>query len=73
MWNLQHTLLEIGDLAEEYFEGTDTEAAMHGEIMNIALQARTQFKDDPFLPEILSMELFGLQYFQRWDDLMKAC
>jgi TolB-like protein len=73
VWNLQHTLLEIGDLAEEYFEDTDTEAAMHREIMNIALQARTQLKDDPFLPEILYMELFGLQYFQRWDDLMKAC
>ncbi len=73
VWNLQHTLLEIGGLAEEYFEDTDTEAAMHREIMNIALQARTQLKDDPFLPEILYMELFGLQYFQRWDDLMKAC
>jgi len=73
VWNLQHTLLEIGGLAQEYFEDTDTEAAMHREIMNIALQARTQLKDDPFLPEILYMELFGLQYFQRWDDLMKAC
>ena len=73
VWNLQHTLLEIGGLAQEYFEDTDTEAAMHREIMNIALQSRTQLKDDPFLPEILYMELFGLQYFQRWDDLMKAC
>ncbi len=73
VWNLQHTLMEIGDLAEEYFEDTETEAAMHAEIMNIAGQARARFKDDPFLPEILYMELFGLQYFERYEDLMKAC
>jgi hypothetical protein len=65
--------MEIGDKAQEYFEDTETETAMHREIMNIALQARTQLKDDPFLPEILYMELFGLQYFQRWDDVLKAC
>jgi curli biogenesis system outer membrane secretion channel CsgG len=72
-WNLQHALMEIGDLAQEYFEDSETEAAMYREIMNITQQSRTRFKDDPFLPEILYMELFGLQYFEKWDDVMKAC
>jgi TolB-like protein len=73
VWNLQMTLQEIGDKAAEYFEDTGTESRMHTENLNIVQQARTQFKTDPFLPEILYQELFSLQYFKRWDDVMKAC
>ncbi|MBN1797596.1 MAG: hypothetical protein JW822_03405 [Spirochaetales bacterium] len=72
-WELEHTLLEIADKSEEYFNDTETGAQMHREILFIAEQARTQFKDDPFLPEILYMELFALQYFEEWQKLMKAC
>jgi TolB-like protein len=72
-WELEHTLLEIADKSEEYFNDVETEAQMHREILFIVEQARTQFKDDPFLPEILYMELFALQYFKEWQKLMKAC
>jgi TolB-like protein len=72
-WELEHTLLEIADKSEEYFNDVETEARMHREILFIVEQARIQFKDDPFLPEILYMELFALQYFEEWEKLMKAC
>jgi TolB-like protein len=52
-WNLQNTLTEIGDKAVEYFQDTETEIRMHNENLAIAKDARTRFKDDPFLPEIL--------------------
>ncbi len=72
-WNLQNTLTEIGDKAEEYFQDTETQARMHRENLAIVADARTRYKDDPFLPEVLYWELFSLQYFQRWDDVMAAC
>ncbi|MEJ2665261.1 MAG: CsgG/HfaB family protein, partial [Spirochaetia bacterium] len=72
-WELEHTLLEIADKSEEYFDDSETGARMHKEILYIVEQSRTQFKDDPFLPEILYMELFALQYFKKWQELMKSC
>jgi TolB-like protein len=72
-WELEHTLMEIADNSEEYFNDTDTEAQMYKEILYIVEQSRTQFKNDPFLPEILYMELFALQYFEKWQELMKSC
>jgi TolB-like protein len=72
-WELQHTLLEIADKAEEYFSDAETESLMYKEVMYITEQSRTQFKEDPFLPEILYMELFSLQYFKKWQELMRSC
>lgn len=72
-WELQHTLLEIADKAEEYFEDLETVERMHREIMFITDQARVQLKDDPFFPEIVYMELFSLQYFEEWERLMQVC
>jgi len=72
-WELQNTLMEIADDSEEYFGDIEIEACMYNEIIYIAQQARTQFKDDPFLPEILYNELFSLKYFKKWQELMKAC
>ncbi|MBN1523610.1 MAG: hypothetical protein JW904_03910 [Spirochaetales bacterium] len=73
VWNLQHILMEIGDKSVEYFEDTATEEKMYIEIMFITQQSRTQLAGDPFLPEILYMELFSLKHFREWEKLMAAC
>jgi TolB-like protein len=72
-WELQNTLREIGDQAEENFGDKDTAVRMNQEVMLIAAQARVTFKDDPFLPEILYQEVLSLRYFEDWEKLMRAC
>ncbi len=72
-WELQNTLREIGDHAEEDFGDKDTALRMNKEIMLIAARARVTFKDDVFLPEILYQEVLTLNYFTDWEKLMRAC
>jgi TolB-like protein len=72
-WELQNTLHEIADQAEENFGDKETAVRMHNEVMLIAAQARVTFKDDVFLPEILYQEVLSLNYFEDWQKLMTAC
>jgi TolB-like protein len=72
-WELQNTLREIGDQAEENFGDKTMADRMNREVMHITDQGRSTFKDDPFLPEILYQEVLALSYFQDWQKMMTAC
>ncbi len=72
-WELQMTLLEIADQAEENFEDAETAALMHGENLRIVDRARVKLLGDPFYWDVLYWEIFSLQYFQRWQQMMRAC
>lgn len=61
-WNLQMTLMEIGDKYEEYFEDEDMMKAYYAEAARIAGPARTAFASDPNLAEILYAELLATRH-----------
>ncbi len=72
-WELQMTLLEIANQAEESFEDAETAARMHKENLHIVEQARVRLSGDPFYWDVLYWEIFSLQYFEQWDKVMRAC
>ncbi len=72
-WELQNTLREIADAAEENFEDTDTAARMHKEVLHITEQARVTLKSDVFFPEVLYQALLTLVHFKQWQQVMQAC
>jgi tetratricopeptide (TPR) repeat protein len=72
-WELQNTLHEIADAAEENFNDEATAQRMYREVIHITDQARVTLKDDPFFPEILYQELLALRYMEQWEAVMKSC
>ncbi len=73
LWNLQITLLEIGQKSLEYFDDIDTADSSHREIAALAERSRDHFADDPFLPEILYFAIFSFIYFEQWEVVLTSC
>ncbi len=73
MWNLQNLYMELGDKGIEQSEDELLKARCEDEIAAIARVAETRYPKDPFLPETLYMELFGLRERADWGALKAAC
>jgi hypothetical protein len=73
LWNLQMTLMEIGDKSAEYFEDEATQEAMYLRVLDMTEQARVTFAEDEWLPEILYMNMLAIRHLGRWQELKDAC
>jgi TolB-like protein len=73
MWNLQHLYLDLGD--QEIDGETDEllKARCAEEIAQVTRKAEALYPKDPFLPEVLYMELFGMRDREDWRSLKAAC
>jgi TolB-like protein len=56
-WNIMLTLDEIGRKSAEYFNDTDLEQKMWQQVVDIGEKSRTIYANDPFLSEILYIQL----------------
>jgi len=72
-WNLQNALLEIADLAIENFEDTELAEYSHREIISIAVNGRKEFKNDPFLPELIYQQLLVTYYNDENEASLALC
>ncbi|MBI9107737.1 MAG: hypothetical protein JEZ04_13400 [Spirochaetales bacterium] len=72
-WNLQNTLMEIADLAIENFDDGELAAYSRNEIISIAEKGRTQYADDPFLPEIIYQQLLIAYYEDEYEASLALC
>jgi hypothetical protein len=73
MWNLQHLYYDLGDMGMEQSEDKQLQARCAEEIAAIARVAEARYPKDPFLPEVLYMELFGMREKADWASLKAAC
>ena len=73
MWNLQNLYMELGDKGVEQSEDQLLKTRCTEEIAAIARVAEARYPTDPFLPETLYMELFGLREKADWKALKASC
>jgi TolB-like protein len=73
MWELQNLYMELGDMGMEQSEDAVLEARCADEIAQISRKAESLYPKDPFLPEVLYMELFGMREKADWKSLKAAC
>jgi TolB-like protein len=64
-WNIMLTLDEIGRKSAEYFNDSDLQAKMLQQVVDIGENSRTIYSNDPFLSEILYIQL--LAYYSQED------
>ena len=64
-WNILLTLDEIGRKSVEYFNDTNLQKRMWEQVIQISEKARITYADDPFLSEILYIQL--LAFFSQKD------
>jgi len=70
-WNIMLTLDEIGRKSVEYYNDTDLQKKMWKQIIDIGEKSRTTYANDPFLSEILYIQLLVF-YSQKNYQLLKA-
>jgi TolB-like protein len=73
MWNLQHLYMDLGGKGIEQSNDELLKARCAEEIAAIARVAEARYPNDPFLPEVLYMELFGMRERGDWKSLKAAC
>ena len=73
MWNLQHLYMDLADKGMEQSNDELLKARCEDEIAAIARVAEKRYPSDPFLPEVLYSELFGLRENSDWKSLKSAC
>ena len=73
MWNLQHLYMDLGAKGMEQSSDELLKARCTEEIAAIARVAEARYPKDPFLPEVLYMELFGMREKGDWTSLKAAC
>lgn len=73
MWNLQNLYLELGDTEIDGEADELLKARCAEEIAQVARKAEALYHKDPFLPETLYMELFGMRDREDWKSLKAAC
>jgi hypothetical protein len=72
-WNIQIVMGEIAMRSVSYFEDRTTADRMYGQIIGIARKVRPQFRDDPFLPEILYQEMLARSFRGDWPGVKTVC
>lgn len=72
-WNIQIVMGEIAMRSVSYFEDHTTADRMYGQIIGIARKVRPQFRDDPFLPEILYQEMLARSFRGDWPGVKTVC
>ena len=72
-WNLQTTLMEIASSASENFDDKELADWSYNEIIGIAGNARSDFAEDPFLPELIYQQLLVLYYRENYGQVMAVC
>ena len=73
IWDLQHLYMELADKGNEYAENAGLNERCIDEIAALTRLAEKQYADDPFLPEVLYSELFGMRERNQWQKLKTAC
>jgi TolB-like protein len=73
MWNLQHLYMDLGDKGMEQSNDELLKARCTDEVAAIARVAEARYPQDPFLPEVLYSELFGMREAANWTALKAAC
>jgi TolB-like protein len=73
MWNLQHLYMGLGEKGLEQSQDELLAARCADEIAAIARSAESRYPKDPFLPEALYMELFGMRERGDWEALKGSC
>ncbi len=68
-WNIMLTLDEIGRKSAGYFNDTDLEQKMWQQITDIGENSRTIYANDPFLSEILYIQLLALYSQKEYQQL----
>jgi TolB-like protein len=73
MWFLQHLYMDLGVKGMEQSNDELLKTRCAEEIAAIARVAEARYPNDPFLPEVLYMELFGMREKGDWTSLKAAC
>ena len=70
-WNIMLTLDDIGRKSVEYFDDTDLQKKLWQQIIEIGEESRTTYAGDPFLSEILYIQLL-VYYSQQNYEMLKS-
>lgn len=73
LWHAQGVMLEIADYAVEYFGDEDESLRMQDGVINISLNAKQELSEDPFLPELIYMELMAWYHRKEWNSVRAIC
>ena len=73
MWSLQLLYMDLGAKGIEQSGDTLLKSRCSGEIAAIARVSEARYPKDPFLPEALYMELFGMREAADWKGLKASC
>jgi TolB-like protein len=73
MWNLQRLYMDLGAKGMEQSGDANLKARCEDEIAAIARVAEERYPEDPFLPEVLYMELLDMREKSDWEALKTAC
>jgi TolB-like protein len=71
-WRVMVTFVEIGQLSVSYFNDTATQKKLNAENVRIAEKTKGLFPGDPFLSEILYMQIVSLNQLGRYQELKPA-
>jgi len=72
-WELQHLYLELAGLGIEYFEDTKLQSYCFDRIFELGAAAERGYPSDPFLPEVLYMQLFPYRERGQWGEVKRLC
>jgi TolB-like protein len=73
MWFLQHLYYDLGYKGVEQSNDLALKDRCTEEIAAIARVAEARYPKDPFLPEVLYMELLGMRERGNWEALKASC
>jgi TolB-like protein len=73
MWNLQRLYMDLGAKDAQRPDDANLKARCEDEIAAIARVAQSRYPEDPFLPEVLYMELLGIREKSDWTALKAGC
>ena len=73
MWSLQLLYMDLGAKGIEQSGDALLKSRCTGEIAAIARVAEARYPKDPFLPETLYLELFGMREAGDWKGLKASC
>ena len=73
MWNLQHLYMDLGAKGMEQSGDALLKARCSEEVAAITRVAQSRYPEDPFLPEVIYMELLDMRGKSDWEALKTAC
>ena len=73
LWHAQTVMMDIADRALDHFEDSAESGRMYRMMIATSRRVQAEYPEDPFLDEILYMELFAWRMLEEWKEVYSLC